>query len=587
MNIDLNAAANDAWFTCAADKGVGFLFFTAAANMTVAFGNRTTRYSTAAPLGCDLLIAVPNSGRLAVRVTMRGFTPRYKYDNFIVINVTSNGKEEIKVADYRSDRYTAITPRSEFALTYDPAHKEQAGQGGTPVALFRMAMDPTAGEVSPLSSELSAWSVFLEVRESDAYLASNLAAQPTLARTGNYGSGGLSGGAAAGIAVAVIVIAIVLVLLLVFLARRSRRQKHAKVADLEGQKRSLQAYSQIPLVTMSEPARSLGAASSPAMVSQQVSGGNGNGNGNNPSGPPTTTTLSLAGLSIGSLNGQRTSEHTSNFLPPTPALASRRPSTGGHQIPQSKIELLAELGRGSLGTVYLGNYELTEVAVKLFDPSTDPSVIQHEIDVLCALRHPNCVLLMGSYIRDDGQVGIVMERLSQTLHAFINRRPMPTRELAPVACNICAGMQYLHGRGMIHRDLKAGNIMMTSSGVAKIADFGLSKMASDSVASTLAGTVTHMAPEVLMEQPYTNKVDVYSFGMVLYHMATGHSPFSEIEGGPLRIMFSVVNEDARPLWPEDVSVDPQVKELAEMCWSRNPDLRPTFAELTDTFKLMK
>jgi serine/threonine protein kinase len=203
------------------------------------------------------------------------------------------------------------------------------------------------------------------------------------------------------------------------------------------------------------------------------------------------------------------------------------PQQNDWKIPAPHIcrDIGAVLGAGSFGTVYLAEWRRTRVAVKCIDAAhSSVALFEREFDVMTRMHHPNIVQLLG-YL--DDPFAIVMEYLPGG--SLAERRQMTNRTKQRVCLDVLRGLGYMHNRTphkCIHRDIKPRNILFTPSGMAKIADLGLSKLvrqggsATNLAAFTMShdvGTERYAAPEA-KGTGYDTKVDIYSCGVVFYEM---------------------------------------------------------------------
>ncbi|CAH9123611.1 unnamed protein product [Cuscuta epithymum] len=145
-----------------------------------------------------------------------------------------------------------------------------------------------------------------------------------------------------------------------------------------------------------------------------------------------------------------------------------------------------------------------------------------------------------------------------------------------MALDIASGMEYIHSQGVIHRDLKPENILINEDFRLKIADFGIA--CEEAYCDLLVddpGTYRWMAPEMIKRKSYGRKVDVYSFGLILWEMVTGFIPYEDMTS--VQAAFAVVNKNTRPTIPMDCP--PSMKTLIEQCWCLQPDKRPEFSQI--------
>jgi len=204
----------------------------------------------------------------------------------------------------------------------------------------------------------------------------------------------------------------------------------------------------------------------------------------------------------------------------------------------SRYEVLERLGSGGMGVVYRAHDRRLDrhVALKFLPPhlaTADAAKRRFlaEAQVTAALEHPNICTIYEIGNTDDGQLYIAMPFYDgETLDRLIYRGPMPVGEAIRIALAIADGLAKAHERGIIHRDVKPPNVMITADGLVKILDFGIAKLVdlgADGATQpgTRVGTVAYMSPEQAGGTPVDHRTDVWSLGVVLYEMLAGERPF--------------------------------------------------------------
>lgn len=189
------------------------------------------------------------------------------------------------------------------------------------------------------------------------------------------------------------------------------------------------------------------------------------------------------------------------------------------------------LGGGAMSSVWLARDSELErnVAVKLLAPAADRSRFEREARAVASLAHPNICQLYDYGEAEQGPYMVLEWLPGGTLEDRLAAgTPLPDDEVGRIAHEIASGLAYAHGRGLVHRDLKPANILFDAEGRAKIADFGIARIAggeSLTAAGTVLGTAAYISPEQAAGEPATPASDVYSFGAILYRMLTGRPPF--------------------------------------------------------------
>nr|XP_024383920.1 uncharacterized protein LOC112286350 isoform X3 [Physcomitrium patens] len=277
--------------------------------------------------------------------------------------------------------------------------------------------------------------------------------------------------------------------------------------------------------------------------------------------------------------------------------------SGLQTILNADLEEMRELGSGTFGTVYHGKWRGTDVAIKRIKascfagrPAERDRLIAdfwREACTLSQLHHPNVVAFYG-VVRDGpgGTLATVTEfMVNGSLKQVLQKkdRTIDRRKRLLIAMDAAFGMEYLHSKNIVHFDLKCDNLLVNMRDphrpICKVGDLGLSKVKHQTMVSGgVRGTLPWMAPELLNGSStlVTEKVDVFSFGIVMWELLTGEEPYANMHYGA--IIGGIVNNTLRPAIP--TWCDPLWKSLMERCWSAETASRPSFSEVASELRVM-
>lgn len=256
--------------------------------------------------------------------------------------------------------------------------------------------------------------------------------------------------------------------------------------------------------------------------------------------------------------------------------------------PEKIFEDLREIGHGSFGAVYYARCNLNReiVAIKKMSYVGKQSLekwqdILKEIRFLRQLQHPNTIEYKGCYLHEN-TAWLVMEYCVGSASDIIevHKRPLREDEISAICDGCLRGLAYLHSLGRIHRDIKAGNILLTEQGIVKLADFG--SAAIKCPANSFVGTPYWMAPEVILamdEGQYDGKVDVWSLGITCIELAERKPPYFNMNA--MSALYHIAQNEAPMLQAQEWT--DVFRAFVELCLKKSPIDRPTSAKLISNY----
>jgi mitogen-activated protein kinase kinase kinase 9 len=263
------------------------------------------------------------------------------------------------------------------------------------------------------------------------------------------------------------------------------------------------------------------------------------------------------------------------------------------EISLDEIDEFLDIGHGTFGDVRKGVWRKEHVAIKFLKSEMTNSedninAFIDECNMLKNLRHPNILLFMGAsttppyyfIVTEFCENGNLFELLHQHKNISLN-----WEDKRRIALEIALGMNYLHSFNppILHRDLKSMNLLLDKNFQIKIADFGSTKFLEVQMTKQ-KGTFQWMAPEVIKGNSYTEKADVFSFGIIMNELASRQPPYYGVD--KKEVAKNVANKpDYRPAISR--SFPKEWAELMIKCWEHNPNKRPSYSEIVDSLTRMK
>jgi len=246
-----------------------------------------------------------------------------------------------------------------------------------------------------------------------------------------------------------------------------------------------------------------------------------------------------------------------------------------------KYKIIEVLGQGGMGVVYKAEDTRLNRSVALkFLP---PELIQNEearerfaleARAAAGLSHPN-ICTIHEIDEQEGKSFISMEYVEgQSLKERIDRGSLRTEDVLNIAIQVAEGLEEAHKKGIIHRDIKSANIMVTEKGQAKVMDFGLAKVKGTTLLTregTTLGTVAYMSPEQAKGQEVDHRSDIWSLGVVMYEMLSRQLPFQGDREAS--ILYSVVHEEPKPLKDIKRDLPPELQQIMNRALKKNPESR--------------
>lgn len=258
--------------------------------------------------------------------------------------------------------------------------------------------------------------------------------------------------------------------------------------------------------------------------------------------------------------------------------------------PEEVFDIICKLGEGSYGSVYKALHKESEnvVAIKQVPLDTDLHEIIKEISIMQQCDSPYVVKYYGSYFKNT-DLWIIMEYCGAGSVSDIIRlrkKTLSECEIATILSDALKGLEYLHSNRKIHRDIKAGNILLNTDGHAKLADFGVAGQLTETISkrNTVIGSPFWMAPEIILEIGYDCVADIWSIGITALEMAEGKPPYADIH--PMRAVFMIPTKPP-PSFRDPDRWSAEFIDFVSVCLVKNPCDRASATDLIQHVFLQK
>src|SRR3990172_6035311 len=248
-----------------------------------------------------------------------------------------------------------------------------------------------------------------------------------------------------------------------------------------------------------------------------------------------------------------------------------------------RYRIIGEVGKGAMGVVYRATDPTIGRTVALKTMRVDVHGIEaeemlqrfrNEAKAAGVMNHSNIVTIYDAG-EQDGMFYIAMECIEGvTLHRLLaDKQVLPADQVIEYSRQVCAGLDYAHSHGVVHRDMKPANLMIESDGTLKIMDFGIAKSGGTGMttAGQVLGTPNYMSPEQVKGRALDGRSDLFSFGVILYEMVTGEKPFTG--QNVTTIVYKIVHENPIPPRDLDVTIHPGLSWIITKALAKSPDER--------------